>query len=276
MTQIKDVKLTSTITEQPITEYVTFWGKLKGDIEKQKDLHDILSAIKRSVNDVSTKLLRKQDRLTPGANITIEQDSEEKLVISGPTNTSELINDGEGAQDSEGNIDKFTTRSEVNNIADTLNAKVEDVEFELNDKIYDLNSEVNTKQEKLTAGDGIIIEQNSEGKNIISVQMGSMPGEGNLTVKLNGTTIVEFNANAKQDKVANIEIQTVPNAEERWGGKILGLNTEGSEYMFYDFPKELPEITDSSLENAVLMVKNGQPRWVLFNNDDTPSNVDVW
>lgn len=257
MTQIKDVKLTSTITEQPITEYVTFWGKLKGDIEKQKDLHDILSAIKRSVNDVSTKLLRKQDRLTPGANITIKQDSEEKLVISGPTNTSELVNDGEGAQDSEGNIDKFTTRSEVTNIADILNAKVEDVEFELNDKIYDLNSEVNTKQDKLAAGDGILLEDN-----VISISSRTLPGNGKLTINLNGSKLTDFFANQNEDTVANINIQTVPGADHESAGKLLGLNEEGTAYKFYSVPQELPEISDSSYDGKVLTVNdNLEPEW---------------
>ena len=257
MTEVKNTKITADITsssDKEQVEYVTFWGQLKGNLEKQTDLSNMLSVIKRSINDLSTKYLRKQDKLTPGDNIVIEKNSEDDLVISGPTYTSQLVNDGEGAQDSEGSFDKFTTRSEVSNIADILDSKV------------------NTKQDKLTQGDGIIIEQDSEGKNIISIQKDSMPGEGNLTIKLNDITIVEFNANAKQDEVANIEIQTVPNAETRWGGKILGLNTEGNEYIFYDFPKELPDIPDSTLNGAVLKVVNGKPEWIVDNNGGVTSN----
>lgn len=244
MVKLKDTKLTADIDDQT-EEYVTFWGKIKGNIAKQEDLMDLINSAKVSLSS-SIESLRTWFK------------KELKNL-----KTSDLENDGEGAQDSEGNIDKFTTISEVNNIADTLNAKVEDVEFELNDKIYDLNSEVNTKQEKLTAGDGIIIEQNSEGKNIISVQMGSMPGEGNLTVKLNGTTIVEFSANEKEDREANIIIPVLPNPEPRWRGMVLGLtDSNDPTYTFYDIPEELPEIIDASYEGAVLKVVNGKPEWV--------------
>ena len=37
MIKVKDTKLSADIDDD-VTEYVTFWGKLKGDIKKQKDL----------------------------------------------------------------------------------------------------------------------------------------------------------------------------------------------------------------------------------------------
>lgn len=260
MTEVKNTKVTANVTsssDSEQVEYVTFWGQLKGDLEKQTDLSKVLGAIKRSVSDLSTKYLRKQDKLTPGNNITIEKDSEDDLVINGPTHTSQLVNDGEGAQDSEGSPDKFTLRSEVSNIADILNAKVEDVEFELNNKIYDLDSEVNTKQDKLAAGDGILLEDN-----VISVSSSTIPGNGKLTINLNGSKLADFFANQNEDTIADINIQTVPDADPELAGKLLGLNEEGTAYKFYSMPQELPEISDSSYDGKVLTVNESlEPEW---------------
>ena len=258
MTEIKDVKLKADVTEQPTTEYVTFWGKLKGDIEKQEDLTKILAAIKKSVNDLSSKYIRKQDKLTAGNNITIEKNSEDKTIISGPTRTSELYNDGIGGFSSEGIIDEFVTRSFIADRVDEIYSDIEDTEFDLESQILEANNKINEKQNELTAGDGIELVDN-----VISVKMGSVPGNGKLTIKLNGTTIVEFSANEKEDKEANIVIPVLPNPESRWRGMILGLtDSDDPIYTFYDIPKELPEIVDASYEGAVLKVVNGKPEWI--------------
>lgn len=199
MTEVKNTKITADITsssDKEQVEYVTFWGQLKGNLEKQTDLSNVLGAIKRSINDLSTKYLRKQDKLTPGDNIVIEKNSEDDLVISGPTHTSQLINDGNGDASSEGLIIPFTTLPDVEEALEPIKTDISALEE--SDAI--INETLETKQNNLTAGEGIELVDD-----IISVNLSSMLGDGNLTIKKNGVTIGTFNANQANDTEVNIE-----------------------------------------------------------------------
>ena len=220
MTEIKNTKITADITsssDKEQVEYVTFWGQLKGNLEKQTDLSNVLGAIKRSVNDLSTKYLRKQDKLTPGDNIVIEKNSEDDLVISGPTHTSQLVNDGNGDASSEGLFIPFTTLPEVEEALEPIKTDISALEE--SDAI--INETLETKQNNLIAGDGIELVDDT-----ISVKLGSVPGDGNLTIKKNGVAIGTFNANQATDTEVNIEVKELPNIESQYEGKVLGVKNQ--------------------------------------------------
>ena len=200
MTEVKNTKVTANVTsssDKEQVEYVTFWGQLKGNLEKQTDLSKALSAIKRSINDLSTKYLRKQDKLTPGDNIAIEKNSEDDLVINGPTHTSQLVNDGNGDASSEGLFIPFTTLPEVEEVLEPIKTDISALEE--SDVI--INETLETKQNNLTAGEGIELVDD-----IISVKLDSVLGDGNLIIKKNDVTIGTFNANQDNDTEVNIEV----------------------------------------------------------------------
>ena len=214
MTEIKNTKITADITsnsDKEQVEYVTFWGQLKGNLEKQTDLSNVLSVIKRSINDLSTKYFRKQDKLTPGENIVIEKNSEDDLVISGPTHTSQLVNDGNGDVSSEGLFIPFTTLPDVEEALEPIKTDISALEE--SDAI--INETLETKQNNLIAGDGIELVDNT-----ISVKLGSVPGDGNLIIKKNGVAIGTFNANQAVDTEVNIEVP-VPEFNSLDNGKVL-------------------------------------------------------
>lgn len=200
MTEVKNTKVTANVTsssDKEQVEYVTFWGQLKGNLEKQTDLSKALSAIKRSINDLSTKYLRKQDKLTPGDNIAIEKNSEDDLVINGPTHTSQLVNDENGDASSEGLFIPFTTLPEVEEVLEPIKTDISALEE--SDVI--INETLETKQNNLTAGEGIELVDD-----IISVKLDSVLGDGNLIIKKNDVTIGTFNANQDNDTEVNIEV----------------------------------------------------------------------
>lgn len=62
MIKVKDTKLSADI-EDDVTQYVTFWGKLKGDITKQEDLVDLvkknISKLDADVKDEFKRISRK-------------------------------------------------------------------------------------------------------------------------------------------------------------------------------------------------------------------------
>lgn len=217
MTEIKDTKLTANITENDSVEYVTFWGKLKGDIEKQTDLMNLFGLIKRSVSELSTKYLRKQDKLTPGKNITIEENSEGDLVIDGPTHTSQLVNDGNGDTSSEGLFIPYVTLPEVGDALVPVNDRIDTVET----NIADIESLLDSKQDNLTAGEGINLEDN-----IISVKHGTTPNDGILTIKQNDKPIGTFSANQSENKDINIKVNSLPDMEAGFDGKVLGVENQ--------------------------------------------------
>ena len=219
MTEINNTKVTANVTttsDSSQVEYVTFWGKLKGDIEKQTDLADALKLIKRSINELSTKYLRKQDKLTPGYNITIEKDSEDRTVISGPVKTSDLYNDGDGGSSSEGIVDEFVVRSFV---ADRLSEVYDDLdatEETINEKIDGLED---SKQNVLTAGHGIDISNES----VISVLTDTVPHNGVLTINHNGVSQGTFSANQEEDTTIELTTSILPNVTASDNGKVLGV-----------------------------------------------------
>ena len=228
MTEIKDTKLTANITENDSVEYVTFWGKLKGDIEKQTDLMNLFGLIKRSVSELSTKYLRKQDKLTPGKNIIIEEDSEGDLVIDGPTHTSQLVNDGNGDTSSEGLFIPYVTLPEVGDALVPVNDRIDVVET----NIADIESLLDSKQDNLTAGEGINLEDN-----IISVKHGTTPNDGILTIKQNDKPIGTFSANQSENKDINIKVNSLPDMEVGFDGKVLGV--ENQVWRMIDLPSEV-------------------------------------
>lgn len=228
MTEIKDTKLTANITENDSVEYVTFWGKLKGDIEKQTDLMNLLGLIRRSVSELSTKYLRKQDKLTPGKNIIIEENSEGDLVIDGPTHTSQLINDGNGDTSSEGLFIPYVTLPEVGDALVPVNDRIDTVET----NIADIESLLDSKQDNLTAGEGIELEDN-----VISVKHGTTPNDGILTIKQNDKSIGTFSANQSENKDINIKVNSLPDMEVGFDGKVLGV--ENQVWKMIDLPSEV-------------------------------------
>ena len=228
MNEIKDTKLTANITENDSVEYVTFWGKLKGDIEKQTDLMNLFGLIKRSVSELSTKYLRKQDKLTPGKNITIEENSEGDLVIDGPTHTSQLVNDGNGDTSSEGLFIPYVTLPEVGDALVPVNDRIDVVET----NIADIESLLDSKQDNLTAGEGINLEDN-----IISVKHGTTPNDGILTIKQNDKPIGTFSANQSENKDINIKVNSLPDMEAGFDGKVLGV--ENQVWRMIDLPSEV-------------------------------------
>lgn len=228
MTEIKDTKLIANITENDSVEYVTFWGKLKGDIEKQTDLMNLLGLIRRSVSELSTKYLRKQDKLTPGKNIIIEENSEGDLVIDGPTHTSQLVNDGNGDTSSEGLFIPYVTLPEVGDALVPVNDRIDTVET----NIADIESLLDSKQDNLTAGEGIELEDN-----VISVKHGTTPNDGILTIKQNDKSIGTFSANQSENKDINIKVNSLPDMEAWFDGKVLGV--ENQVWRMIDLPSEV-------------------------------------
>lgn len=252
MTEVKNTKITADITsssDKEQVEYVTFWGQLKGNLEKQTDLSNVLGAIKRSINDLSTKYLRKQDKLTPGDNIVIEKNSEDDLIISGPTHTSQLVNDGNGDTSSEGLFIPYVTLPEVEEALEPIKTDISALEE--SDAI--INETLETKQNNLIAGDGIELVDDT-----ISVKLGSVPGDGNLTIKKNGVAIGTFNANQATDTEVNIEVKELPNIETQYDGKFLGVKNQTWTMMNIDNP--VPEF-NSGDNGKVLSIKGDQLIW---------------
>lgn len=264
MTEIKNTKITADITsssDKEQVEYVTFWGQLKGNLEKQTDLSNVLGVIKRSVNDLSTKYLRKQDKLTPGKNITIEENSEGDLVIDGPIHTSQLVNDGNGDVSSEGLFIPFTTLPDVEEALEPIKTDISALEE--SDAI--INETLETKQNNLIAGDGIELVDDT-----ISVKLGSVPGDGNLTIKKNGVAIGTFNANQAVDTEVNIEVP-VPEFNSLDNGKVLTVKddqivwNELSDNILYvnvtitngtpEIDKEFFEISNAIRNGKIVIIK---------------------
>lgn len=76
MIKVKDTKLSADIDDD-VTEYVTFWGKLKGDIKKQKDLVDFINKnIKLLGADIKDELKKFSERV-----LEIKYDNEEILGV---------------------------------------------------------------------------------------------------------------------------------------------------------------------------------------------------
>ena len=128
----KNAKLTADINDKPFTQFVTFWGKIKGEIEKQEDLINYISKVKQSlVNNIDdlkvnlSKLFTINDEYKIKG-FSLDEDSEgnsndfliitDKKLIDIPTResipikTSQLINDGNGNEDF---FDPFVTRSQI-------------------------------------------------------------------------------------------------------------------------------------------------------------------
>ena len=59
MIKIRDDKVVADVSTAPTEDYVTFWGKIKGDLLKQTDLIDYINKIKNGLN-VSVEKLRLQ------------------------------------------------------------------------------------------------------------------------------------------------------------------------------------------------------------------------
>ena len=101
MSKITDEKLTANISQQPVTEYVTFWGKIKGDLEKQEDLSKALANLKSlSVSLVDNLKIKVAD-------IAYKLDN---------LKTSDLVNDGNGGSE----LDPFITETDLQNVYNEL------------------------------------------------------------------------------------------------------------------------------------------------------------
>lgn len=146
---VEDVKLVAETKEQPITEYVTFWGKIKGTISKQEDLMSIINGIKKNINDINDKLLKKQDNLKATGRIIIEDDSEGNLTITDDGFINEVDSD-------------------LNELEGVVTGHIEDTVMHVTQSEKDhwdaglINN--------IVGGDGIKVEFNSEGKLVISLR----------------------------------------------------------------------------------------------------------
>lgn len=114
MVKLKDTKLTADIDDQT-EEYVTFWGKIKGNITKQEDLMDLINSAKVSLSS-SIESLRTWFK------------KELKNL-----KTSDLENDGNGDQLPDGTVNPFITKD----VTDALDSKIDSIEDDIMDSIYD-------------------------------------------------------------------------------------------------------------------------------------------
>lgn len=114
MVKLKDTKLTADIDDQT-EEYVTFWGKIKGNITKQEDLMDLINSAKVSLSS-SIESLRTWFK------------KELKNL-----KTSDLENDGDGTQLPDGTANPFVTKD----VTDSLDSKIDSIEDDIMDSIYD-------------------------------------------------------------------------------------------------------------------------------------------
>lgn len=113
MVKVKDTKLTADIDDQA-TEYVTFWGKIKGNIQKQEDLIDL-------INNVKGALTSSIESLKSNFKKEIKD-----------LKTSDLENDGNGDK-VEGEINPFVTKD----VTDSLDNKIDSVKDDIIDDIYE-------------------------------------------------------------------------------------------------------------------------------------------
>lgn len=114
MVKLKDTKLTADIDDQT-EEYVTFWGKIKGNIAKQEDLMDLINSAKVSLSS-SIESLRTWFK------------KELKNL-----KTSDLENDGDGTQLPDGTANPFVTKD----VTDSLDNKIDSVKDDIIDDIYE-------------------------------------------------------------------------------------------------------------------------------------------
>lgn len=113
MVKVKDTKLTADIDDQA-TEYVTFWGKIKGNIQKQEDLIDL-------INNVKGALTSSIESLKSNFKKEIKD-----------LKTSDLENDGNGDK-VEGEVNPFVTKD----VTDSLDNKIDSVKDDIIDDIYE-------------------------------------------------------------------------------------------------------------------------------------------
>lgn len=76
MIKVKDTKLSADI-EDDVTQYVTFWGKLKGDINKQEDLVDL---VKKNINKLDADVKDEFKRISRKV-LEIKYDEKELLNV---------------------------------------------------------------------------------------------------------------------------------------------------------------------------------------------------
>jgi len=241
MTELKDVKVSADVSSQPITNYVTYWGNIKGDIYKQSDLIALFDKMKKLGSGITDSFKRVLDRVSNIAidsakyqvnSVKLESESSEgdyynfltynispegKPVLSTkeislPTKekieslkTSDLENDGEGEVTSEGAAIKFATTKDVNDL-------LEDTLVEINDRFETVENDVNVIDGNLeTINENIYNIQNElnfkqdhliAGDNITIEDIGS----GTLiSAQLSGDILPEVTAsdNGKVLKVVN-------------------------------------------------------------------------
>lgn len=162
------------------------WGNITGDITSQTDLIEYIDENGGKIDSISVNHVQQQI------------DEHKNVDIAVPTRTSDLINDGEGDVDSEGNpityvlSDEFTdiintkqdiltndnagtgieitTDSEGKTIISNTNVSAEwgNIQGDIDDQL-DLIQRLSGKQDELVPGSNIDISNNSEGSPVISV-----------------------------------------------------------------------------------------------------------
>jgi len=168
------------------TQVSAEWGNITGDIASQTDLIEYIDENGGKIDSISVNHVHQQIDENKNVDITV------------PTHTSNLINDGAGDVDSEGNpityvlSDEFTdiintkqdiltndnagtgieitTDSEGNTIISNTNVSAEwgNIQGDIEDQL-DLIQRLSGKQDELVSGSNIDISNNSEGSPVISV-----------------------------------------------------------------------------------------------------------
>lgn len=168
------------------TQVSAEWGNITGDITSQTDLIEYIDENGGKIDSISVNHVQQQIDENKNVDITV------------PTHTSNLINDGAGDVDSEGNpityvlSDEFadiintkqdiltndnagtgieiTTDSEGKTIISNTNVSAEwgNIQGDIDDQL-DLIQRLSGKQDELVSGDNINIDVDSEGSPVISV-----------------------------------------------------------------------------------------------------------
>ena len=207
MVEIKDTKIVGSVTTQPVSEYVTFWGKIKGSITKQEDLMELLEEIKKlgsGITDSFKKVLDKVSNIYIGQkqyqinNITLDDESSEYDSFESITyNISPLGNKLVPTQDiSIPTKDYVDSRdSEIYYSIPVLSEDLEDGETLVHhDQLEELNY---IKHDQLVAGNHLKIEESSEGDVIVTstIEDDIVAGNGiKITTNDQGKIVISIDA----------------------------------------------------------------------------------
>jgi len=164
---MKDVKLVADVSEQPITDYTTFWGKIKGQLEKQTDLYEWLQRLYNNITELFKERLILSNRVDKIENITV--DDEERNIKDIHLESDYLEYDLNALEESSESSEEFInnikvpTKEYVDNKHDALEYNVDtlDADFSSHEENTDIHTNLeekelwNSKATSVEAGEGI-------------------------------------------------------------------------------------------------------------------------